>query len=85
MKNLKLRRLLLLSRAEGKARQESFDDETTVVFGGNDTGKSHLIKSIYSAFGADPQGCESEVEQSGGLNDARIHGRRSGLFDCARR
>lgn len=55
MKNLKLRRLLLLSRAERKARQESFDNETTVVFGGNDTGKSHLIKSIYSAFGADPQ------------------------------
>jgi hypothetical protein len=54
MKNLKLQRLFLLSKAERKARQESFDDETTVVFGANDTGKSHLIKSIYSALGADP-------------------------------
>jgi hypothetical protein len=27
---------------------------TTVVLGENDTGKSCLIKSIYSAFGADP-------------------------------
>lgn len=53
MKNLKLRRLLLLSRLEGKARQEKFDECTTVVFGENDTGKSHLIKSIYGAFGAD--------------------------------
>ncbi|MDK8188091.1 MULTISPECIES: hypothetical protein [Sphingomonas] len=53
MKNLKLRRLLLLSRLEGKARQEKFDESTTVVFGENDTGKSHLIKSIYGAFGAD--------------------------------
>lgn len=53
MKNLKLRRLLLLSRLEGKARQERFDESTTVVFGENDTGKSHLIKSIYGAFGAD--------------------------------
>lgn len=53
MKNLKLRRLLLLSRLEGKAREETFDENTTVVFGENDTGKSHLIKSIYSAFGAD--------------------------------
>jgi predicted ATPase len=26
----------------------------TVVLGENDTGKSCLIKSIYSAFGADP-------------------------------
>ncbi|GAA3256071.1 hypothetical protein GCM10020258_15120 [Sphingomonas yabuuchiae] len=53
MKNLKLRRLLLLSRLEGKARQEKFDDSITVVRGENDTGKSHLIKSVYSAFGAD--------------------------------
>lgn len=53
MKNLKLRKLLLLSRLEGKARQETFDDSTTVIFGENDTGKSHLIKSIYGAFGAD--------------------------------
>jgi len=53
MKNLKFRRLLLLSRIEGKARQATFDDGTTVVFGENDTGKSHLIKSIYAAFGAD--------------------------------
>ncbi|MBB4097475.1 hypothetical protein [Sphingomonas kyeonggiensis] len=52
MKNLKLRRLLLLSSLEGKARQEKFDSDTTVVFGENDTGKSHLIKSIYGAFGA---------------------------------
>jgi len=53
MKNLKFRRLLLMSRIEGKARQATFDDGTTVVFGENDTGKSHLIKSIYGAFGAD--------------------------------
>ncbi|EGD60411.1 hypothetical protein Y88_0059 [Novosphingobium nitrogenifigens DSM 19370] len=49
---MKLRKLLLLSMIEEKARQETFNDRTTVVFGENDTGKSHLIKSIYSAFGA---------------------------------
>lgn len=53
MKNLKLRKLLLLSQVERKARQEQFDDSTTVIFGENDTGKSHLIKSVYGAFGAD--------------------------------
>lgn len=53
MKNLRLRRLWILSLREKKARQESFSPTTTVVFGENDTGKSHLIKSIYAAFGAD--------------------------------
>lgn len=53
MKSLKLQRLLLLSRIEKKARQESFDAASTVIFGENDTGKSHFIKSIYGAFGAD--------------------------------
>jgi len=53
MKSLKLQRLLLLSRIEKKARQEKFDASSTVIFGENDTGKSHLIKSIYGAFGAD--------------------------------
>jgi energy-coupling factor transporter ATP-binding protein EcfA2 len=48
-----LQRLLLLSRIEKKARQETFDAESTVIFGENDTGKSHLMKSIYGAFGAD--------------------------------
>lgn len=55
MKNLKLQKLYLLSRLEGKARAETFDADVSVVFGKNDTGKSHLLKSIYSTFGADPQ------------------------------
>lgn len=53
MRNLRLRRILLLSRPERKARDEIFDERVTVVFGENDTGKSHLIKSIYGAFGAE--------------------------------
>jgi hypothetical protein len=53
MKSLKLQRLLLLSGIEKKARQENFDATSTVIFGANDTGKSHFIKSIYGAFGAD--------------------------------
>ncbi|MET7242127.1 hypothetical protein ABZT49_02050 [Methylobacterium sp. EM32] len=54
MRNLKLRRLSILSVREGKARQETFSKTTTVVMGENDTGKSHLMKSIYSSLGADP-------------------------------
>jgi hypothetical protein len=52
MKNLRLRRLSLLSKKEMKGRIETFDVGTTVVIGENDTGKSCLIKSIYGAFAA---------------------------------
>lgn len=54
MKNLKLRRLTLVSHRERAAKTVAFDDRTTVVLGENDTGKSSLIKSVYAAFGADP-------------------------------
>jgi hypothetical protein len=54
MKNLKFERLLLLSAREKAAQLVKFDPKTTVVMGENDTGKSCLIKSIYSALGADP-------------------------------
>jgi hypothetical protein len=46
--------ILILSEAERKARRETFDPARTIVFGGNTTGKSSLIKSIYQAFGAEP-------------------------------
>jgi len=54
MRNLQLQRLLLLSAKEKAALMVKFDPKTTVITGENDTGKSCLIKSIYSAFGADP-------------------------------
>lgn len=54
MKNLQLKRLLLLSTREKAAQKFSFDPKTTVILGENDTGKSCLIKSVYAAFGADP-------------------------------
>ncbi|SRR6266851_5329642 len=54
MKSFQLQRLLLLSAREKAAQLVKFDPKKTVVLGENDTGKSCLIKSIYSAFGADP-------------------------------
>jgi hypothetical protein len=54
MKNLRLKRLLLLSAREKAAQVVKFDPKRTIVLGENDTGKSCLIKSLYWAFGADP-------------------------------
>ncbi len=53
MKSLRFQKLYLRSELEKSARIAEFDQTKTVIIGENDTGKSCLIKSIYSAFGAD--------------------------------
>jgi hypothetical protein len=54
VKRLIISEILILSEGERKARRETFDPTRTIVFGGNTTGKSSLIKSIYQGFGAEP-------------------------------
>lgn len=54
MKNFVLDELLLLSHVEKRARRLTFDRNTTLIVGENDTGKSSLLKSIYATLGADP-------------------------------
>lgn len=55
MKNLYISEIQLLSQKEKKARKVQFDKKRTLIHGKNHTGKSSLIKSIYWAFGAEPQ------------------------------
>jgi len=55
MKNLRFKNVLLLSRTEQTARQEDLSCAKTAILGGNKRGKSCLIKSLYQAFGADPE------------------------------
>lgn len=45
--------MILISLKERTAKTIKFDDETTLILGENDTGKSVLIKSIYNTFGAE--------------------------------
>lgn len=59
MKKFTLLEMQLLSISEKKAKKVSFDPIRTLILGMNETGKSSLIKSIYSAFGA------SAARQSG--------------------
>lgn len=55
MKSLKFQELLLVSHIEKRARKIYFHPKATVIRGINDTGKSSIIKSIFSTFGADPK------------------------------
>lgn len=54
MQSLVLKKLQLISTVEKAARQVEFDPHRTLIYGGNQTGKSSVVKSIYWTFGAEP-------------------------------
>jgi len=54
MKEFRLKEMILLSMKERKSRRITFDPMRTVMIGGNETGKSVLLKSIYWTLGAEP-------------------------------
>ncbi len=54
MTNVLVSELLLLSNLEKRGRRIAFHPETTIILGGNDTGKSSVVKTIYRTLGAEP-------------------------------
>jgi hypothetical protein len=54
MKSLIFKELLLLSVQRRQARRIRFHPSTTIISGDNATGKSQILKSLYSCFGAIP-------------------------------
>lgn len=54
MKKLLLESMLLVSHVEKKALKLKFDPDITLIQGDNDTGKSSVIKTLFSTFGAEP-------------------------------
>jgi len=68
MKEFKLKKILLLSLKEGKAKKVIFNNQTTVILGRNSTGKSCLIKSIYQTFGAEPQNIHPNWKEANAIS-----------------
>lgn len=54
MKKLLLESMLLVSHVEKKALNLKFNPDVTLIQGDNDTGKSSVIKTLLSTFGAEP-------------------------------
>ena len=53
MKRLLLKRLIVISRSEQSSLEVPFKKGLNIILGGNKTGKSSLIKSIFTALGCD--------------------------------
>ena len=56
MKNLRFERIYLLSHRDKKALQVNFNSKRNLIMGENHTGKSSLVKSIFTTLGATPKG-----------------------------
>lgn len=54
MRNLRFESIVLVSRRERKSIKVDFHPTTNIIQGKNDTGKSSLIKSLYSCLGTEP-------------------------------
>ena len=52
MKSIRYKEILFLSYQEKKAKRINLDSDIVVVRGGNDAGKSCVLKSIFGVFGA---------------------------------
>lgn len=53
MKRLLLKKLIVISRSEQSSLEVPFKKGLNIILGGNKTGKSSLIKSIFTALGCD--------------------------------
>ena len=53
MKRLILRKLIVISQNESKSLEIPFSVGLNIVIGGNKTGKSSLIKSIFTTLGCE--------------------------------
>jgi hypothetical protein len=92
MRRCRFEAMWVLSHRERRGRKIEFDQRATVIRGANDTGKSVLIKSLFSCLGADPQTIHPKWESARAsvllrfLVDEKSffilrHGNRFALFD----
>lgn len=50
MKRLTIKKLIVISQSESRSLEVPFEDGLNIILGGNKTGKSSIIKSIFTTL-----------------------------------
>ncbi len=60
MKRLTIKKLIVISQSESRSLEVSFEDGLNIILGGNKTGKSSIIKSIFTTLGCECKRIEND-------------------------
>lgn len=60
MKRLTIRKLIVISQSESRSLEIPFKNGLNIILGGNKTGKSSIIKSIFTTLGCECKSIESD-------------------------
>lgn len=60
MKRLTIKKLIVISQSESRSLEIPFEDGLNIILGGNKTGKSSIIKSIFTTLGCECKRIETD-------------------------
>lgn len=60
MKRLTIKKLIVISQSESRSLEVPFEDGLNIILGGNKTGKSSIIKSIFTTLGCECKSVEAD-------------------------
>ena len=60
MKRLTITKLIVISQSESRSLEVPFSKGLNIILGGNKTGKSSIIKSIFTTFGCECRRVEKD-------------------------
>lgn len=60
MKRLTIKKLIVISQSESRSLEVPFENGLNIILGGNKTGKSSIIKSIFTTLGCECKSIEAD-------------------------
>ena len=60
MKRLTIKKLIVISQSESRSLEVPFENGLNIILGGNKTGKSSIIKSIFTTLGCECKRIEAD-------------------------